>query len=116
MNINNFWWGNLLPYTTTKYQISANSVEKRAQEPQNIENWGYPYKGTIRKNGPIFINYRREICYSIRTQSTKFQQIRLKKALMNLKIPKIGGYPYMGAMPKRGPIFSNSNRVRPWAN
>ena len=73
------------------YKISDNSVIKRAQEPQNTENWDYPYMGTIRKNGPIFIIFSGDICYPIRTQSTKFQRIRLKNTLKNLKIPKIGG-------------------------
>ena len=81
----------LLPYTTTKYQIAANSIEKRAQEPQNTDNWGYPYMGAIRTNGPILIIFCGEICCAIRTQSTKFQRIRMKNALKNPKIPKIVG-------------------------
>ena len=61
VNINNFWWGGLLPYTTTKYQITANSIENRAQEPQNTENWRVPYMEATRKNGPIFIIFCGEI-------------------------------------------------------
>ena len=61
--------------------------------------------GATRKSGPIFIIFCGDIKYPIRTQCTKFQRIRLKNAPKNPKIPKIGGYCYMGAMPKRGPIY-----------
>ena len=36
------------------YQISANSDEKRAQDPQNTENWGYCYMGAMPKRGSIY--------------------------------------------------------------
>ena len=52
-NINNFWWEDLLSNRNSNYQISANLVEKRDQEPQNTENWGYPYMGAMPKRGPI---------------------------------------------------------------
>ena len=44
--INNFWWEDLLSNKNSNYQISANLVEKRDQEPQNTENWGVPLYGS----------------------------------------------------------------------
>ena len=95
----------MLPYTTTKYQIAANSVKKRAQEPQNTENWGYLYMGAIRKNGPIFIIFCEEIWDLLRTQNTKLQLIRRKNTIKTPKILKIRRYRYMGSTRKSGPIF-----------
>ena len=60
--------------------------------------------GATRKSGPIFIIFCGDIQYPIRTQCIKFQRIRLKNALKHPKKPKFWAYPYMGAMPKRGPI------------
>ena len=41
----------------TLYQISANSVEKRAQEPQNTENWGVPLYGGYPKKLTYIYNF-----------------------------------------------------------
>ena len=56
------------------------------------------YIGTTPKRGRILTIFGREMCYHIQLQNTKLQQIRLKNALKNPKIPKIGvplyeGYP-----------------------
>ena len=61
--------------------------------------------GATRKSGPIFVIFCGDIQYPIRTQCTNFQRILLKNELKNPKIPKFGRYCYMGAMPKRGPIY-----------
>ena len=57
--------------------------------------------GTTPKRGRILIIFGREICYHI--QNTKLQQIRLKNALKNPKIPKIGGTLIWGLSEKIDP-------------
>ena len=55
------------------YQISAHSVEKRAQEPQNTENWGYCYMGAMSKRGPIYPIFELDLPADKRQTYAKFQ-------------------------------------------
>ena len=93
----------LLRTQNTKLQLiwRKNAIKT----PKILKIGRYRYMGATRKSGPIFIIFCGDIRYPIRTQCTNFQRIRLKNALKNPKIPKIGGYCYMGAMSKRGPIY-----------
>ena len=91
---------------TYNYQFSEKFVKKSVKNHQNSEYREVPLYGGYTKSWTHICNVSPPELEPIMTNKYQFLDKSAEKCSKKIKIPNIGRYLYMGAIPKRGPIHA----------